>query len=75
MNGLIATLDSAQRAELRRLSVKHPVGQSFHSGGWGWQRVNDCLNLNTCTFPTKMAATRNRNHALACRILFTEETK
>ena len=40
-----------------------PIGQSFHSGGWGFDRVLGCLNLNKCTFKSKRAAQLARARA------------
>lgn len=34
----------------------HPVGRSFHTGLFGYERYLDGLNLNRCTFSTKRAA-------------------
>ena len=40
-----------------------PVGQDFHTGSWGWRRVNGCLDLSKCTFKSRASAARDRNQS------------
>jgi hypothetical protein len=40
-----------------------PVGQDFHTGKWGWRRVNGCLDLSRCVFGSKSSASRDRNQS------------
>jgi hypothetical protein len=42
---------------------KFPVAQDFHTGLWGWRRVNGCINLKECTFKSKSSACRDRNQS------------
>ena len=35
---------------------ENPVGRSFHSGLWGYERYLDGLNLNRCIYGSKRAA-------------------
>jgi general stress protein YciG len=48
----------------RDYEAKHPVGQSSHSGLWGWGSVNDGLDLSTCKYDTEAAAKRARSTGL-----------
>ena len=48
---------------LAGLDEGFPVGRSIHSGLWGWERINGCLDLSRCVFGSKLAATRDRNRA------------
>ena len=38
-----------------------PVGQSTHTGKYGWSRVNGCLNLGACRFDTRHEAEVDRD--------------
>jgi hypothetical protein len=40
-----------------------PVAQDFHTGKWGWRRINGCIDLSKCTFKSKGAASRDRNQS------------
>jgi hypothetical protein len=54
----------------------HPVGQSFHTGKWGFDRVCDCLNLNRCIYSSRKAAEMARAEAAAaaaCHALAEEQ--
>ncbi len=37
-----------------------PVAQDFHTGLWGWRRINGCLDLSCCNFKSEMACKQNR---------------
>jgi hypothetical protein len=42
---------------------EHPIGQSFHSGLYGFQRYRDCLDLSGCVYPTLRQAQLARARA------------
>ena len=42
---------------------KFPVAQDFHTGLWGWRRVNGCIDLSKCAFRSRAAASRDRNQS------------
>ena len=43
--------------------ASHPIGQNFHTGKFGFERVHDCLNLNLCLYKTEHRATIARAQA------------
>ena len=45
----------------RAIMDKFPVLQNFHTGGWGWERVYDCLDLSRTVYATERACTIARN--------------
>jgi hypothetical protein len=49
--------------ELRKKSFlkDFPACQNWHTGLWGWRRVNGCYDLSQCRFKSKAAASRDRN--------------
>lgn len=54
---------SSRAAFIESYKSAHPIGQSSSSGLWGFARVNDCLNLNKCSFKSKQTASRYRTEA------------
>ena len=44
--------------------AKHPVGQSSHTGLWGWSRCNDGLDISMCIHKTEKAAKQARAKGL-----------
>ena len=47
--------------DLAGFRAAFPVCQSFHTGRWGWRRVNGCVNLNTCVWKTEAEAEADRD--------------
>ena len=47
---------------LSRYEGVHPVGRNTHTGGWGYHRVYDSLDLSQCRFPTKARAKAARKY-------------
>lgn len=47
----------------KEFNLRNPVMQAFHSGGWGFERVYDYLNLNRCVYATRRAAELARSRA------------
>ena len=39
------------------IELMFPIGQNFHTGLWGFLRVNGGLNLNECVYKTHKSAT------------------
>lgn len=58
----------------KEIIKEYPVGQSFHTGKWGYARVLDCLDLSKCIYRTKRAAVIARNR-LARRSIDNPEGK
>jgi hypothetical protein len=54
------------KAKVEAFKKAHPVGQSFSSGKWGFERACDCLNLNRCIYDSKRAAEMARAEAANC---------
>ena len=52
-------------AEIKK---SEPVGQSSHTGKWGFERVHDCLNLNRCIYPTERSAKIARHKAAVMHV-------
>jgi hypothetical protein len=52
---------SSSAADLFKRS--HPVLQAFHSGLWGWRRVQGALDLTACVHRTKRIAEIDRARA------------
>lgn len=46
---------------LDEFRAQFPAGRSTSTGLWGWRRVGDCLNLNTCRFNTEAEALADRD--------------
>lgn len=51
------------RPAIDAFNAKFPVAQDFHSGLWGWRRVNGCVDLSKCIFRSRAAASRDRNQS------------
>jgi hypothetical protein len=64
-NGLSNEAAQIVRDEQRPaiLNEKFPVAQDFHSGLWGWRRINGCIDLRECKFKSRAAASRDRNQS------------
>lgn len=45
---------------------KHPVRSSRDTGLWGFERVQDCINLNKMTYRSERAAKVARHRAAVC---------
>jgi hypothetical protein len=42
---------------------KFPIAQDFHTGLWGWRRINGSVDLSKCAFKSRAAASRDRNQS------------
>lgn len=51
------------RPAIDAFNEKFPVAQDFHTGLWGWRRINGCIDLRECTFRSRSAASRDRNQS------------
>lgn len=51
------------RPAVDEFNEKFPVAQDFHTGLWGWRRINGAVDLNKCTFRSRAAASRDRNQS------------
>lgn len=51
------------RPAVDEFNEKFPVAQDFHTGLWGWRRVNGAVDLSKCTFKSRSAASRNRKQS------------
>jgi len=51
------------RPPIDAFNEKFPVAQDFHTGLWGWRRVNGCIDLRKCIFRSRAAASRDRNQS------------
>ena len=51
------------RPAIDAFNEKFPVAQDFHSGLWGWRRINGSVDLSKCTFKSRAAASRDRNQS------------
>jgi hypothetical protein len=51
------------RPAIDAFNEKFPVAQDFHSGLWGWRRINGSVDLSKCAFKSRAAASRDRNQS------------
>jgi hypothetical protein len=51
------------RPPVDEFNEKFPVAQDFHTGKWGWRRINGAGDLSKCTFKSRAAAARDRNQS------------
>lgn len=51
------------RPAIDSFNEKFPVAQDFHTGLWGWRRINGCIDLRECKFRSRAAASRDRNQS------------
>ena len=51
------------RPAVDSFNEKFPVAQDFHTGLWGWRRINGCIDLRECKFRSHTAAIRDRNQS------------
>lgn len=54
------------------IKAAEPVGQSSHTGMWGFERVHDCLDLNRCIYPTERSAKIARHKAAVRHVSMLE---
>ena len=43
-------------ADFADFIARHPVGQDTHTGLWGYNRINGCLDLSRLYYKSKRAA-------------------
>ena len=48
---------------MEKFDEMFPVAQNFHTGLFGWRRVNGGFDLSACRFKSKSAAARDRNQS------------
>lgn len=44
------------KAHIQEFNKKYPVVQNFHTGLYGFSRVNGCVNLSLCTYKSERSA-------------------
>lgn len=66
-------MNKLTKKEITILDVHYPVCQAFHTGLWGWSRINGCVDLSMCHHKTERAAKISRNKQGKEIIKFLEE--
>jgi len=44
------------KSQIENYKSTHPVSHATHTGKWGYERVNGCLDLSKCVYKTERAA-------------------